>query len=60
MITLGNYSSQISLVEIVSLRKDVNSTRDNNGCNNIPEGVQQSIGSPNCPVPATQNLVSAH
>lgn len=59
MITLGNYSFQICLVEIVSMGKDVNSTGDNNGCNNIPEGVQQSVGSPNSPIPATQNLASA-
>lgn len=55
MITLGNYSFQISLVENVSFEKDANSTGDNNGCNNIPEGVQQSVGSPNFPIPATQN-----
>lgn len=48
------------MVEIVSLGKDVNSTGDNNGCNNIPEGVQQSVGSPNFQIPATQNLASAH
>lgn len=47
------------MVEIVSLEKDVNSTGDNNGCNNIPVGVQQSVGSPNFPIPATQNLASA-
>lgn len=39
MTTIGNYSFQICLVEIDSWEKDVNSTADDNGCNNIPGGL---------------------